>query len=502
MAPRKPTRSRQDRIYGPNQMLVILKRCGITPSAAQLDRLWLYHQLLREHNAELNLTRIHNFENMVLKLYVDSILPGIMVSLPSPIMDLGSGPGMPGIPLKIMFPDLRMLLAESRGKRAAFLEMAVQRLGLKGVDVIGHSIGSAFERPVAAVITRAVEGIPATLERVQGCLVRGGLVIFMKGPGCGEEVQAAQTALTGLFRMKEDRAYQIPHTSHERRLVVFERIDEPATSTQKMAMERHDVKRIDSEQNDTFKQLKSVLTTRGIRKEGRAVVCGSKLVSEVLRDFPECSEAWVSSGDRLPPPHTAPEGLRWYQLAPALFQEIDLFGTHAPLLLVRLEPLPTWDPAGPQPEGCTVFIPFQDPENVGAAVRSAVAFGAARIVLLAEGAHPYHPKALRASGGAVFHARLARGPSIADLPVDFPMIPLSSEGMDIHAARFPERFGLLPGVEGPGLPLAWRRKAVAIPIHPAVESLNAASALAIALYAWESQRREDALQQGKEQTPP
>jgi 16S rRNA (guanine(527)-N(7))-methyltransferase RsmG len=470
-------------------MAVILRRSGISLDAAQINRLWVYHQLLREHNTDLNLTRIHNFENMVLKLYVDSLLPGLMVSLPSPIMDLGTGPGMPGIPLKIMFPNLEILLAESRGKRVGFLATVVQRLELDGVEIVGRSITPEFERPVAAVITRAVETMAASLERIQGCLAHGGLAIFMKGPRCQEEVESAQAGFQASYRLREDRAYRIPHTIHERRLVVFERLNEPVSARRIRAMERHIVKSIESEHNDTFKQLKSLLTTRGIRKEGRAIVCGSKLVSEVLRDFPDRCEAWISSGDRPPPPENVPESLAWYQLTPLLFNGLDLFGTRAPLLLVRLESLQPWNPTDPLPAGCTVFLPFQDPENVGAAVRSAVAFGAAQIVLLTESAHPYHPKALRASGGAVFHATLARGPSIADLPGDIPMVPLSSEGTDIRQFQFPDRFGLLPGIEGPGLPSAWRQRAVAIPIHEKVESLNAATALAIALYDWQRQTK-------------
>ena len=86
-----------------------------------LDLLWRYHQMLREANARLNLTRIHNFENMVLKHYVDSLLVLRFVELPSPLIDMGSGPGLPGIPLKIARPGVRMILAEPRGARADFL---------------------------------------------------------------------------------------------------------------------------------------------------------------------------------------------------------------------------------------------------------------------------------------------------------------------------------------------------------------------------------------------
>ena len=76
--------------------------------------------MLRAANARLNLTRIHNFENMVLKHYVDSLLVLRFVELPSPLMDMGSGPGLPGIPLKIARPGVRMILAEPRGRGRSF----------------------------------------------------------------------------------------------------------------------------------------------------------------------------------------------------------------------------------------------------------------------------------------------------------------------------------------------------------------------------------------------
>ncbi len=120
---------------GPEALDAILKRCGITLDRRQLDLLWRYHRMLREANARLNLTRIHNFENMVLKHYVDSLLVLRFAELPSPLIDMGSGPGLPGIPLKIARPEVRMILAEPRGTRADFLGEVRDQLGLDGVEV-------------------------------------------------------------------------------------------------------------------------------------------------------------------------------------------------------------------------------------------------------------------------------------------------------------------------------------------------------------------------------
>lgn len=130
------------------------------------------------------------------------------------------------------------------------------------------------------------------------------------------------------------------------------------------------------------------------------------------------------------------------------------------------------------------MVPFQDPENVGAVIRSAMAFHVDRIVMLAESANPFHPKAVRTSAGAVFSAPIVQGPCLSEIPPDLPMVALSSTGQSLVDLRFPPSFCLLAGMEGPGLPAELRPHAVAIPMAAGVESLNAAVAVGIALYEW------------------
>lgn len=470
------------------QLSSILEASGIEFSAAQLAQLWKYHQLLRRYNQELNLTRIHNFRNMAQKLYVDSILPGLIMDLPSPVLDLGTGAGMPGIPLKIAFPQLEVLLAESRKNRVEFLEIALKELGLGKIRVLGHGIGPTTEVPVNCVITRAVEAIPVTLDRISASLAQGGFAVFMKGPHCDEEVFEALDRFAGRYELAADHHYSIPDSPHQRRLVVFERLKPPAWARKAEFAGKDQMKNIESETNETYKSLKKLLNPRGIRKQLQTLVSGPKQVAEVMARHPQRCIAWISRADKSPPPESAPQHLRWYSLAPPLFDALDIFGTASPLLLAKIEEIPKWVPLDGLPEGCTLLVPFQDPENVGAAVRSAVAFRVSRVVLLAEAASPWHPKSVRASGALVFGAKFFEGPSLKDLaeslPEDFPLIPLSAEGKSISQFRFPERFALLLGLEGPGLPERFRKNAVSIPISPEAESLNAATAAAIALYTW------------------
>jgi 16S rRNA (guanine(527)-N(7))-methyltransferase RsmG len=498
----------------------------------QVQQFWTFHQLLRRRNEELDLTRLHSFDTVVLKHYVDCALVATLVDLPSPLLDLGTGAGFPGIPLKIVRPDLHLMLAEPRGKRAAFLEEAVRALGLRDVEVVAHRIGSEFDRPVRGVITRAVESIPATLARVAPWLPPGATVLFMKGPGVDAEVGTARRDWGMSFRVLRDAHYSIPETPHERRLVILERLageapglaatdlqdemaeldayesaaeaaDEEAEdrsfeaeegaeeeeTTAAPSLGGREVRDIVSATNPTLKLLRAVLSGRGVRKYQRALLAGARPILEVVHDFPEKALAWITLGTTPAPPGEAPPSLAWYRMSPALFKEVDASGTGGPLLLIEAPRLEAWDDAA-WPAGCTLFVPFQDPENVGAAVRTAAAFGVAQVVLLQEAANPFHPRSVRAAGSALLRMPLRRGPSIhAFEPKGAPVLALSAAGRDVGDFRFPDRFGLLVGLEGPGLPEPWRTgSTLAVPMDPGTESLNAAAATAVVLYLWSRQR--------------
>jgi 16S rRNA (guanine(527)-N(7))-methyltransferase RsmG len=484
---------------GPDALENILKRCGIVLEAAQVERLWRYHRMLRQANAALNLTRIHNFENMVLKHYVDSLLVLRHVEMPDTLIDMGSGPGLPGIPLKIARPGVRMILAEPRGARAAFLRDVCQRLGLEGIEVYGHKLGPDFPETEGGVISRAVGPIPETLDRVAGWLTGGSKVIFMKGPRCDPEVAEAVNSRGDFFRLTGNHEYTIPGTTHDRRLVVFERrekergtgleVTTPRCAAHKASGEfAGRVRDIQSTSNPVFQHCREILGGPGIRKRGEAILSGARIRAEVLARFRDRVLGWLTGPEGPAPPD---DSLEWLRFGRPLFKQIDVVGTGDALLLVKVPVIARWSDAEPWPSGCTVFVPFQDPENVGAVIRSAAAFGAARVVLLREAAHPFLPRASRAAGPALFQVTLEAGPALADLQVTTaPLIVLDLSGDELEGSPFPERFGLVAGAEGPGLPETLRRfERRKIPIAEGVESLNAATAAAIALYTWATRRR-------------
>lgn len=202
------------------------ERSSLPLSEKQYKQIWLFHTLLREKNARYDLTRIYQFDNMVQKHYIDCIMVAKLLhwKLPSPILDIGTGAGLPGIPLKIACPETDMILSEGRHKRTAFLREAVQALGLRGIEIYEGKIYPSFSRSVNGVITRALESIPKTLDRVMKCLAPGGSAIFMKGPSCNDELEEAVRAFRDTYAAVQDISYAIPHSPHRRRLIVFKRL--------------------------------------------------------------------------------------------------------------------------------------------------------------------------------------------------------------------------------------------------------------------------------------
>lgn len=206
-------------------MQAILEKSGINLFPEQLEMLWRYHNLIREHNEDRELTRIIEFEAMVVKHYVDCMIVGQFVHLPSPLVDIGSGAGFPGIPLKIRYPKLKIILAEPRPKRIVFLNLVIKKLGLKDIKVFEHKVVSrSFQEPVGGVVTRALETLDKTLLRSSAALDTGGKLIFLKGPGVEPEIADVKKRFGDKYRLVMNHAYSLPHSSHERRLVVYEKL--------------------------------------------------------------------------------------------------------------------------------------------------------------------------------------------------------------------------------------------------------------------------------------
>ena len=240
---------------------------------------------------------------------------------------------------------------------------------------------------------------------------------------------------------------------------------------------------ISSSQNQRYKVWLKLLDGRGIKKHGLALIAGRKILGEFLEQFPHRVQGVIVKDELDAQSLALPAGCPLYLLPQSLFAPLDIYGIKGPILLVEAAPLPQWD--GNLPEGLTIFLPFQNPINLGTTIRTAAAFGAA-VVLLEEAAMPYLPKCLRASGPAIFQTRLFSGPALQHLASyeHLPIFALSPEGKDIFSFPFSSHksIGLVAGMEGPGLDAYWPlEKRLRIPMKSHVESLNAAIAMGIAV---------------------
>jgi len=183
-----------------------------------------FYFMLMEEQKFHNSTRLRTLREVALKHFVDSLMVLKLTSLEFPLLDVGTGPGFPGIPLKIMLEKEQIFLAEGVQKRVEFLKRVREKLHLQNLDIIGRQVNEDFHYPVQAVITRAFSNINNTLEQIKYCLKLGGKVYLMKGPNVDQEIRESKEVYGEHYRLLNDIPYELPNSPHERRLVIYEKI--------------------------------------------------------------------------------------------------------------------------------------------------------------------------------------------------------------------------------------------------------------------------------------
>ncbi|MGE5085260.1 MAG: 16S rRNA (guanine(527)-N(7))-methyltransferase RsmG [Bacillota bacterium] len=183
-----------------------------------------FYRLLMLNQEKENFTRLLKLKDIAIKHFIDSIIIMKYTKLQFPLLDVGTGPGFPGIPLKIMHPHEQILLGEGVQRRVEFLKHVRTEMKLPKLDILGRNINQHCVYPVNGAITRAVEDIGNTLNNVISCLNVGGRVYFMKGPGVDPEIEMAKKDWGEYYKLVENTPYSLPNTPHERRMVVYEKI--------------------------------------------------------------------------------------------------------------------------------------------------------------------------------------------------------------------------------------------------------------------------------------
>jgi 16S rRNA (guanine527-N7)-methyltransferase len=198
---------------------------GLELSPATVEQFHFYLSQLKLWNTRVNLTGLKTERDMVIKHFLDSVAVLPFLGSAQSLADLGSGPGFPGLALKLVRPELQLTLVEAREKKAAFLEYLVSCLKLPGVQVLQVHLTPAMAREwgprFEAVVSRATFILLRFLELAAPILHPGGLALALKGPHlAGLELEAATTVgqLLGLTPL-ELQQYRLP-VNRESRLAV------------------------------------------------------------------------------------------------------------------------------------------------------------------------------------------------------------------------------------------------------------------------------------------
>jgi len=205
------------------------KAFGINLDGKAIGAFELYLKELLKWNQKINLTAIRSEKGMVLKHFLDSLSVTPYLPKHSSVLDIGSGAGFPGIPLKIVQPTLEMTLIDSVRKKIDFQRHIIRMLGLKGTEAIHgrvqdkgilQGLGGRFD----IVLSRAFSDLQTFLALSFPFLIEGGTVIAMKGEVDDKEMRLLTETEGTRYRLKKAVPLILPFSSFKRTILLFEKI--------------------------------------------------------------------------------------------------------------------------------------------------------------------------------------------------------------------------------------------------------------------------------------
>ena len=200
-------------------------------SARQVGCFERYEKELLEWNEKFNLTAIRDVEGVRTKHFLDSLtcVQAWRETPPTSMIDIGTGAGFPGIPLKILYPGLSLTLVESVGKKAEFCRHVINALGLERVEVVqarAEEIGQnkKYRERFDWAVARAVAGLPTLAEYLLPLVRVGGGVLAQKGESGPAEAQAAEKSIRLMGgRLRQLYKVNLPGVVEDRYLVVIDK---------------------------------------------------------------------------------------------------------------------------------------------------------------------------------------------------------------------------------------------------------------------------------------
>ena len=206
------------------------KEISIEFSDIQIKKFYKYMNLLIEWNEKINLTAITEPKEIIIKHFIDSLTVLKDVKGKNTLVDVGTGAGFPGIPLKIMNEEIKITLLDSLNKRINFLNEVIKELDLRNIETMHSRVEEAgknkkYRESFDIATARAVANL-STLSEYMLPLVRvGGKSICMKGSEVGEELQNSKKAISILGGEIENiDNFQLPKSDMKRNIVIIKKV--------------------------------------------------------------------------------------------------------------------------------------------------------------------------------------------------------------------------------------------------------------------------------------
>ena len=206
------------------------KQISVEITEKEANMFYEYDKLLLDWNEKINLTAITDEREIILKHFIDSLTINRYIENADNVMDIGTGAGFPGVPLKIVNENKRFILVDALNKRVNFLEEIKKVLNLNDLDLI-HSRSEdlaknlMYRENIDVVTSRAVANLRVLVEYMLPFIKLNGLCICMKGPNSKEEIIEAENAIKILGgKIENIDKIILPESEIERNIIIIRKV--------------------------------------------------------------------------------------------------------------------------------------------------------------------------------------------------------------------------------------------------------------------------------------